>query len=394
MQTGLQDHYKFNNYKKLAMGYTTGSCAAAAAKAATIMLITQRPLSTITIQTPKGIDLLLEVKEVVIHENWASCAIQKDSGDDPDVTNNILIYAKVTQKPRLLKQQEKLACEHRLAIKGGKGIGVVTRGGLEQPVGEAAINKIPRLMIHQEVMGVIEEWDWQFDVEVEISAPKGEQIAENTFNERLGIKGGISILGTTGIVEPMSEQALVDCIRVEIRQQVTNGHHRMFFTPGNYGVDFCRQVYQLSMENAIKISNYIGEAIDAAVEYGATEILLIGHIGKLVKIAGGIMNTHSKNADCRLELLAICALKAGANTQLCRELLDANTTEEAVGLLIKMHMMKPVMCELITKIEYYLGERCRHKLKIGVVIFSSQYGELVQNDFAREMIPYYRKEEQ
>jgi len=394
MQTGLQDYYKFKMNKKMAMGYTTGSCAAAAAKAATIMLITKSALSFVSIQTPKGIDLLLEVKDVVMHENWASCAIQKDSGDDPDVTNHMLIYAKVTRKLKLPKQQEQTSCAHSILIKGGKGIGVVTRPGLEQPVGEAAINKIPRLMIQQEVMGVMEEWDWQSDIEVEISAPKGEQIAENTFNERLGIKGGISILGTTGIVEPMSEQALVDCIRVEIHQQVENGHHRMFFTPGNYGVDFCRQVYQLSMDNAIKISNYVGEAIDAAVEYGVTEILLIGHIGKLVKIAGGIMNTHSKNADCRLELLSICALKAGASVQLCKELLDANTTEEAVDLLDRRQMIKPVMNELIKKIEYYLGERCGHKLKFGVVIFSSQYGELVQNDFAREMIPHYRKEEQ
>lgn len=370
------------------MGYTTGSCAAAAAKAATIMLITKKTLSSVSIQTPKGIDLLLEVKDVVMAEDWVSCAIEKDSGDDPDVTNHILIYAKVMKKINVILLQQ-----DRVLIKGGKGIGVVTKPGLEQGVGEAAINKIPRRMIHQEVLGVIEEWDWQYHVEVEISAPKGEEVAENTFNERLGIQGGISILGTTGIVEPMSEQALVDCIRVEIHQQVENGNDRMFFTPGNYGVDFCREAYQLSMDKAIKISNYIGESVDAAVEYGAKEILLIGHIGKLIKIAGGIMNTHSKNADCRLELLAVCALQSGASAEICKELLLCNTTEEAVGLLSSKDLIRPVMNEVMKKIEYHIGQRCKYKLKFGLLIFSSQYGELVQNEAAKQMIPNYREEQ-
>ncbi len=221
------EQYVTKDGKRLRLGYTTGSCAAAAAKAAAWMLLTGRPLETIGLTTPKGIRLELAVREIHISPEEASCAIEKDGGDDPDITKGTLIYATVRPDPH-----------PGIHIDGGLGIGRVTKPGLDQPVGNAAINSVPRQMIRENVEEVASAVDYRGGLSVVIWAPEGERLAQKTFNPRLGIQGGISILGTTGIVEPMSEKALVDTIRVELRQRREQGHDYVLLTPGNYGSDF------------------------------------------------------------------------------------------------------------------------------------------------------------
>ena len=383
-----QDYgYRMKNNQKLAIGFTTGSCAAAASKAATIMLITGNEVENVKLCVPGGMTFILKIEQVRRGVGFVECSIRKDSGDDPDVTNGIEIFSRVVDLG--LKEHDST-----ISIDGGIGIGRVTKPGLDQPIGEAAINHIPRKMILMEVEQVKEAYRWNHDLEVTIFAPEGVEIAKQTFNERLGIKGGISILGTSGIVEPMSEQALIDSIAIEIKQQLILYPDQLFFTPGNYGADFCMQTYHLCMDRAIKVSNFIEDAIDTAVMKGATRILLVGHIGKLVKLAGGILNTHSKNADCRMELLVAAMVRANVHLSLCQQVLCANTTEEAVALLIQEGCIKEVMSELLTRIEYYLGEKTRGKVQFGILIFSSVYGELIQNKEAGEMIHLFRKEEQ
>lgn len=379
--------YRMKNNQKLAIGFTTGSCAAAASKAATIMLITGKEVESVKLCVPGGLTFLLKIEQVRRGENFVECSVCKDSGDDPDVTNGIRIFSKVVDLG--IKDQDST-----VQIDGGIGIGRVTKPGLDQPIGEAAINRVPRKMIQSEVEQVKKEYQWNHDLEVTIFAPEGVEIAKQTFNERLGIVGGISILGTSGIVEPMSEQALIDSIALEIKQQLILHPDQLFFTPGNYGADFCMQTYQLCMDRAIKVSNFIGDAIDTAVMNGATKILLVGHIGKLVKLAGGILNTHSKNADCRMELLVAAMVRAQVPLSLCQQVLCANTTEEAVALLIQEGYMQVVMSELLAKIEFYLSEKTKGKVQFGLLIFSSVYGELIQNKEAGEMINLFRKEEQ
>ncbi len=213
----------------LRCGYTTGSCAAAAAKAAALLLLSGKPVPQISLDTPKGVPLTLTVRNVTAGQGWASCAVRKDSGDDPDVTNGVLVYAKVQRIP-----------EREVRIDGGVGVGRVTKPGLDQPVGAAAINRVPRQMIARELEALLDESDAPGGFSVEISIPEGVALAKKTFNPHLGIVGGISVLGTSGIVEPMSEQALLDSIRVELNVQRAAGQTYALLTPGNYGETFLR----------------------------------------------------------------------------------------------------------------------------------------------------------
>ena len=281
--TGLcgesMEEYIVKGGKKLRLGYTTGSCAAAAAKAAAYMLLTGQKKEKISLTTPKGIVLHLEVKEITIEKTCVRCAIEKDSGDDPDITRNCLIFATVSLLP-----------EPEIRIDGGEGVGRVTKPGLDQPVGAAAINSVPRQMIRENLREICALADYHGGLSVIISVPKGEALAKKTFNPRLGIVGGISILGTTGIVEPMSEQALVDTIRVELRQRKVSGAEYVLLTPGNYGADYIRRSISVPEGTAVLTSNFIGEALDLCRELGFKGALLVGHIGKLVKLAGGMFN--------------------------------------------------------------------------------------------------------
>ena len=267
----MMERYMEKDGKRLRLGYTTGSCAAAAAKAAAWMLLTGQRKERIQIQTPKGIPLDLPVLDIRMEPDRVSCAIEKDSGDDPDVTKGMHITVEVSRTE-----------ESGFHIDGGPGVGRVTKPGLDQPVGNAAINSVPRQMIRENLEEVCRITDYRGGLAVVISAPGGEEIAKKSFNPRLGIEGGISILGTTGIVEPMSEQALVDTIRVELRQRKINGAQYVLLAPGNYGSDFIKESLLLDPARGVLVSNYIGDALDICRELGFRGILLVGHIGKLV----------------------------------------------------------------------------------------------------------------
>lgn len=372
------EQFVYKNHKKLRYGYTTGSCAAAASKAAAAMLLSGKEISYVELHTPKGIDLRLEVLDISREDNAVSCAIQKDGGDDPDVTNGILIYAKVSREP---------ADEAQIIIDGGIGVGRVTKPGLEQPVGAAAINKVPRQMIRENLEAVCEQYHYHGKLSVVISIPSGVELAAKTFNPRLGIVGGISVLGTSGIVEPMSEQALIDTIRVEMRQKLANGMEYLLVVPGNYGIDFLDQYgHGLQLEDAVKCSNFVGEALDAAVEFGAKGVLLVGHIGKFVKLAGGIMNTHSHNADARMELLTVHAALLGAPVELLQKMMECVTTDDALEYLKEADLMEPVMERIMEKMEFYVNQRAQHQLELGVITFSNVFGILGQTKNVPDLV--------
>ena len=372
------EQFVYKNHKKLRYGYTTGSCAAAASKAAAAMLLSGKEISYVELHTPKGIDLRLEVLDISREDNAVSCAIQKDGGDDPDVTNGILIYAKVSREP---------ADEAQIIIDGGVGVGRVTKPGLEQPVGAAAINKVPRQMIRENLEAVCEQYHYHGKLSVVISIPSGVELAAKTFNPRLGIVGGISVLGTSGIVEPMSEQALIDTIRVEMRQKLANGMEYLLVVPGNYGIDFLDQYgHGLQLEDAVKCSNFVGEALDAAVEFGAKGVLLVGHIGKFVKLAGGIMNTHSHNADARMELLTVHAALLGAPVELLQKMMECVTTDDALKYLKEAGLLKPVMDRIMERMEFYVNHRTQSSIELGVITFSNVFGILGQTSKVPDLV--------
>ena len=369
------EEYLIKDGKKLRLGYTTGSCAAAAAKAAAWMLLTGQRKEQIQIRTPKGITLDLQVCDIRMEPDRVSCAIEKDSGDDPDVTKGMHITATVSRRR-----------EPGVLIDGGKGVGRVTKPGLDQPVGNAAINSVPRQMIRENVEQVVRAADYHGGLDVVISAPGGEEIARKTFNPRLGIEGGISILGTSGIVEPMSEEALVGSIQVEIRQKVASGARYLLVTPGNYGETFLREHMTLPFSESVKCSNFVGQTIDMAQQMGVKGILFVAHIGKFVKVAAGIMNTHSRWADGRGEILAANALRAGISREAALEILEAATTEEALSVVVREGLLDAVMEQLTTRIHDHLNRRAGANCLLGAVLYSNQWGYLGQTESAEELI--------
>lgn len=374
-RTGIEDCYVIKNNKRLRMGYTTGSCAAGAAKAAAYMLLNGQEIQQISLMTPKGIELSLELLDISRQENQVSCAVRKDGGDDPDATNGILVYAQVKK------------CQTPgISIDGGKGVGRITKPGLEQPVGSAAINRVPRMMIQQGIEEICEASGYGGGISVVISIPEGEHIAGKTFNPRLGIVGGISVLGTSGIVEPMSEAALIRSIQVEMNMLTAAGARYLLITPGNYGQAFVREQMHLDLEKAMKCSNFVGETIDMAVADGVKGILFVAHIGKFIKVAGGVMNTHSRCADCRAELMSAFALRAGATLEQAKTILDTLTTEEAVTLLEQYGLKEKVMPLVVERIIYYLDHRAYGKLELGLVLFSNEHGLLGKTDNVEELI--------
>ena len=370
------DSFITKDGKKLRRGYTTGTCAAAAAKAAAIMLLEERELSSVWLLTPGGVELTLEVRDTVRGPASVSCGIVKDSGDDPDVTNGMTVYAKVT----------KTAERGVISIDGGEGIGRVTKPGLDQSVGNAAINSTPRRMITEALLSVCEDHAYGGGLSVLIYAPEGKELAKKTFNERLGIVGGISILGTTGIVEPMSDSAVVETIRTELSVRAAAGKKAVLFTPGNYGADFIKNSLGLEPSAAVMTSNFIGDAFALASEAGFSEALLIGHIGKLVKLAGGMFNTHSRWGDCRAEIFASHAALSGAGNETVARIMDSAMTDDMLRLIDADGLKDDVMRSIMKKIEFQLTQRHLGTMRAGVIAFSNVYGILGMTGDAKEIL--------
>lgn len=376
------EEYQFSQGKNLRCGYTTGSCATAAAKAAATMLLTGERIEAVRIDTPKGVVLQLEPLEVECTASFVSCAIRKDSGDDPDDTNGILVFAKVQR-----------VAEPGVHIEGGVGVGRVTKPGLACAVGGPAINPTPRRMITNEVSSVMEQAGYTGGLEVIISIPEGVEIAKKTFNPRLGIIGGLSVLGTSGIVEPMSEKALIETMYVEMRAQKARGNKNLLVFFGNYGEDFTRDVMQLDLEGAVTCSNFVGELLDYAVFLGFETLLLIGHSGKLVKLAQGVMNTHSKYADCRTELFALEAMFHGASIEVGQEIYHCLTTDEVTKILKREQLFEPVMEKVTERIDFYMQHRVHGKIKTAAFMFSNDYGILGKTKYADELIQLHKQKE-
>lgn len=363
----------------LRRGWTTGSAAAAAAKAAAYMLRSGNAVDAVRLVTPSGIPLFLEVEETHRGEERVSCAVRKYGGDDPDATDGTLIFAEVRRSEA-----------PGVSVEGGKGVGRVTRPGLDQPVGNAAINSVPRKMIAagiREVFG--EDFLREQGISVVISVPEGEALAAKTFNPRLGIEGGISILGTTGIVEPMSDEAVLNTIRAEIRMRRAEGAPLLLLTPGNYGRTFLREQCGLPGDAAAEISNFAAAAAGMAAAEGFRKVLLTGHIGKLVKIAGGVRNTHSKYGDRRMEILGETARMAADGNmpaELGQRLEECVSTDEAVRILKE--------CGLADKTLALLTERIRRSMetwgggayRVEVILFSGVHGLLGETPGAEKCL--------
>lgn len=372
--------------KELRKGFTTGSCGAAAAKAALYMLLTGSVKDEIEIITPGGALFRTEVKDIFRGENRVRCAVVKDGGDDPDVTTGLHVTAEV-------RAEERTDGDLEIQIEGGPGVGRVTLPGLDQPVGNAAINRVPRQMIEKELSEVAELLDFRGRIRVILSVPGGEAAAERTFNPRLGIEGGISILGTTGIVEPMSTRAILDTIRVELNQRKALGDRIAAVSPGNYGLNFMKETYGYDLNRSVKCSNYVGDTVDMVREMDFRGMLLTSHIGKLIKLSGGIMNTHSKEGDARMELLAAGVIRAGGSMDTLRGILNCRVTEEALGIIQAESpaLLRTSMESVMDRILYYLRKRAGEELPVECILYSNEFGLLAASPGAMDMLEKLRK---
>ena len=470
------NEFVFKNQKKLRCGLTTGTCAAACAQAAMLRLLTGQVRSEVTVRLPESRKRVqVDVAAAKLHEEIADnranrgtqqdsngrsplqqagsaesdtrsseqrvtlavyptadggFATRKDAGDDPDVTNGTEIRAYVQVCERV-PSRAFMSTDGRLYLTGGEGVGRVTKPGLEQAVGQSAINRVPRQMIFdaaQQVLDAFEEDDEKRRTEgctpslemenklkhvdgkpdaeyirskclneeneksersekpcylITISVPAGAELAQRTFNPMLGIEGGISILGTTGIVEPMSEAAIVATIETSIRQvlamedgDIGRSARRILAVPGNYGQRYVEQQLGLRGVPVVEVSNYIGEAIDLAVSYGATDFLLVGNVGKLVKLAAGIMNTHSRVADGRWEIFAAHLALCGGTRAQVAAMREATTTEEMLTRLEEMGLRAPVMASIMGEIEAHMAHRIRGQMNFGVIVYSERFGRI------------------
>jgi cobalt-precorrin-5B (C1)-methyltransferase len=315
----LADDKIWHKGKAYRKGYTTGSCATAAAKVAALMILRQQIIHQISIVTPSGVTLHLNVEEPLIHGNQATAAIRKDGGDDVDVTHGMLIYAQV-----------KLRDDAHITITGGTGIGKVTQKGIGLPIGHSAINKTPLQTIEAAVREILGP---ERGADVVIFAPEGEERALRTYNSRLGIMGGISILGTTGIVTPMSEESWKRTLAIELEQKRENGLDKIIFVPGNHGERFVREQLQVDTQLVVTMSNFVGYMLQEADRLAFRHVVMVGHLGKLIKVAAGIFHTHSHIADGRMETLVTHLALAGAPNELLQRVYHCLTTEAAMELI-------------------------------------------------------------
>ncbi|MBP3806335.1 MAG: cobalt-precorrin-5B (C(1))-methyltransferase [Oribacterium sp.] len=391
--------YIYKNQKQMRRGLTTGTCAAACTRAAMERLMTGNVAEEVNVVLPGGEIVTLSVYPVGESEFYTI----KDSGDDPDVTNGTEVHVKAERVTAGEVPENAFICEDnpRLFLTGGKGVGTVTKPGLQQEVGQSAINPVPREMIFRTALDVLELCQSEDDkcFLITVSVPEGEELAKKTFNPRLGIEGGISILGTTGIVEPMSEASIVATIETEIRQKLYSqrkeASHELkagtpeaetdltetepgavssiIAVPGNYGMRYVEKL-GLDTERVVTVSNYIGDAIDLAISYGCREFLLVGNIGKLCKLAAGIMNTYSKVADGRWEIFAAHLALCGGDASQIRAVKEAATTEEMLTLLEEIGLREIVMASIMKEIEFHMEQRIKGQMKFGVIVYSERFG--------------------
>lgn len=377
--------------KRLRSGFTTGACATAAARAAAVFLLRGTLPERVEVILPEGQSAVWKPE----YESEEPCQgylrVRKDAGDDPDVTHGSWVYARVTilteaelETKRQTGSGYWLEEYPEVYLDGGIGIGIATKPGLSCPVGHYAINPVPRRMILSAVDAERDRLGFRGCLGIQIAIPSGVELAKKTFNPKLGIQGGISVLGTTGIVKPMSEEALLATIRLDIHMKTVANENVLLMAPGNYGETFLREAMGIPVGEAVLCSNFVADSMQMLREENVRELLFVSHIGKLIKVSAGIPNTHSKYGDRRMEEMArLTALRLGEqekqeeeNQDLLDRILGSNTTDEALEHMnqARVGLAEQILTDSAESAKIHLERWAGGTLHAEVVTFSSALG--------------------
>jgi len=347
--------------RSLRTGYTTGTCAAAATKAALSALVGSDKLAKVNVSLPKDKHIVIDIAWIkFVNEKSVTASVIKDGGDDPDVTNGAEIWSTVTL----------LEATNKIMIDGGIGVGRVTKPGLGLEIGKAAINPTPLKMINQAINEILEKQQKnRYGISILISVPKGEEIAKRTDNPRLGIIGGISILGTTGIVIPYSTASFAASIRQSIDVSVAMGSDSVILTTGGRSEDFARDIFGSSVADHayIQIGDFIGFSIKQCAIKKINKAYVIGFIGKLTKMAMGVKQTHVKGSIVDMNFLATLANRCGANDDLLKNIKSANTARH-VGELIDQSGLSKFYDLLCEEVYNHLSKDSPSDLQIKIIL--------------------------
>lgn len=374
----MKERFKMVGGKPMRYGYTTGSCAAAAAKAAVMHLYGIELDGLVEIDTPKGWRIEIPLEKVVDNGDSVEVTVIKDGGDDPDVTHGIEIVVTAVKLDK-----------NAIEVDGGVGVGRVTKRGLRVSVGQAAINPVPMAMIQKEAGEVLPP---DSGVSLTVSIPRGEEIALKTFNPKLGIIGGISVLGTSGIVEPMSEDAFKKSLKLELAVKAADGLEAVTYVFGNFGRDWM-EPYGISEGHMQKTSNFVAYMLKAASELGISRLLYVGHIGKMVKVAAGMENTHSKYGDNRMTSIANCIGDVHwFDKEKRSRILQANTTDEAIDILKEWDRDSYAMDRVAKVCKAECEKMSGHRLEVECIVFSTIHGELARTSGASQLLKVFCEE--
>lgn len=364
--------------KLLRGGYTTGACVAAGAKAAA-MLSQGTEVDVVHIAALDGTILDIPVKNVRKISGGIQAEVIKDAGDDPDITNGTAILTTLI----LLKDGAGIRYE------AGEGVGQVTKPGLSVSPGQPAINPGPRELIAK---SLTEVFGYEPDCVVRIDIPEGKKLAKKTLNPVLGVQGGLSIIGTTGVLRPMSEEAFKASLVPQIDVALAAGYRTQIFVPGKIGERIAVQ-WGLPQEAIVQTSNFIGHMLEAAVEKGLERVMLFGHIGKLSKVSAGVFHTHNRVGDGRMEAIAAYCAAAGMPSAGVKQILEAATTEEALPVVAK-YKLQAVYSELAARASFRAKRFVFDELQIGTVMVTlggellgmDETGRIIGDDFGWSLI--------
>ena len=341
----------------LRTGYTTGTTATAATKGALYALI-EKPVEQVTVSLPKGRTAMLRIAWTRIDSGKATCAAIKDGGDDPDATHGAEICSTVSFSNNT----------GQIIVDGGKGVGRVTKPGLGLEMGRAAINPTPKKMLEQAVREVANDQLRKHGVNVVISVPKGEEIAKKTDNPRLGILGGISILGTTGIVLPYSTASFAASIRQSLDVAIAMGADTVALTTGGRSEDFAKGLFELPDHCFVQMGDFAGYSIKQCANKKLRKAVIAGFVGKLTKMAMGVKQTHVAGSHVDMEFMARLAAECKAPPKLVQEIRGANTARHVSEIITKNNLVGyfDLVCK---KVHEQMSEHARGKLEIEVVMF-------------------------